>query len=221
MRNKSSLKISIIDYRMSNLFSVQQACENVGLSAIITSEKKDILDADGIILPGVGAFGEAMLNLGELDLIEPLKDYIKSGKPFFGVCLGMQLLMSESDEFGIHRGLDIIKGRVIKFSGNSKEGMKIKVPQIGLNQIWRPEHAQWDSTPLQGIANGEFMYFVHSYYVLPDNMGDALSITGYEGFNYCSSLMRDNIFAAQFHPEKSAGNGLEIYRNWAVHLNKQ
>lgn len=221
MSNGKPLKISIIDYKMSNLFSVRQACENVGLPAIITSDKKDLLDADGVLLPGVGAFGEAMHNLGELDLIEPLKDFIHSNKPFLGVCLGMQLLLSESDEFGVHRGLDVIKGRVIKFPAVSSDGRAIKVPQIGWNQIWGTDNARWDSSPLNGIANGDFMYFVHSFYVLPDDPDDVLTVTKYEGFDYCSSLNRDNIFATQFHPEKSADCGLAVYRNWAKQFIEQ
>jgi glutamine amidotransferase len=164
----------------------------------------------------VGAFGEAMDNLKKMDLVEPIKDFVASGKPFMGVCLGLQLLFSESEEFGLFKGLDLVKGRVVKFPGKNESGATVKVPQIGWNQIELPKHRKnWDNTPLAGISPQEFMYFVHSYFVSPENQSDILSTTCYEGINYCSSILHNNIFASQFHPEKSASFGIKIYENWA------
>lgn len=203
------MKVAIIDYQLSNLFSVKHAFNYLKINSEITSDKSIIKNCDAAILPGVGAFGDAMENLKQLGLIQIIKDFISSGKPFMGVCLGLQLLFSESEEFGKHSGLDIIKGKVKKFSGKG-----IKVPQIGWNQIVKADNNLWPNSPLQNIRNGEFMYFVHSYYIEPQNKSVVLSETTYEDIIYCSSLLSDNIFATQFHPEKSGSEGIKIYHDW-------
>ena len=201
--------VAIIDYQLSNLFSVKHACCHVGLDAEITSDPKVIKQASGAILPGVGAFGDAMSSLEKLNLTSAIKDFIASGKPFMGICLGLQLLFTKSEEFGIHNGLDIIKGNVVKF----KNG--IKVPQIGWNTIHSPSGQDlWERSPLRGIAEGEYMYFVHSFYVAPEDPDMVLTKTEYEEISYCSGIHRDNVFAVQFHPEKSGEEGIKIYRNW-------
>lgn len=209
----------IIDYQMSNLYSVKHACEFVGFDAVISSDKAELAKADIAILPGVGAFADAMVNLKKLDLIAAIKDFVKSDRPFLGVCLGLQLLFSQSEEFGIHKGLDLIKGKVIKFPINTDENKIIKVPQIGWNKIYHPEFEKiWKNSPLDGLSNNEFMYFVHSYYVVPENKNLVTSFTNYEGVEYCSSINFNNIFATQFHPEKSGLEGLRIYKNIANKL---
>ena len=212
--------VAIVDYRMGNMFSVKHACEYVGLNPFVTSNSDEITSADGIILPGVGAFGDAMENLRKLDLISPIMDYIESGKPFMGICLGMQLLMTESEEFGRHNGLDVIKGSVVKFPLNGNGDMdRVKVPQVGWNRIERPDcraEDLWAGTPLAGVANGEFMYFVHSYYAMPADADAVLTVTEYGPVRYCSGVRRGNVFAFQFHPEKSAMEGMRIYKNWAA-----
>ena len=208
-------KVTIIDYGLGNLFSVEQACKNVGLETEITSNKNIIANAEALMLPGVGAFGDAMESLHKQDLVQPIKDFVQGGKPFMGVCLGMQLLFSESEEFGSHKGLDIIPGVIAKFPNATPGHPNIKVPQIAWNQIQKPGGKDWLHTPYQDLTDGEYMYFVHSYYAKPENLSDALSLTTYEDIEYCSSVMRDNVFATQFHPEKSAGSGLTIYKNWA------
>jgi imidazole glycerol-phosphate synthase subunit HisH len=208
--------IIIIDYGLGNLFSVKHACDYFNIQPKISFDKQDIQNADGIILPGVGAFGEAMDNLHKLDLVVPLKEYISSGKPFLGVCLGMQLLFSESEEFGNNKGLGIIDGTIKKFPYKSKEGKDLKVPQIAWNQIYKhpsTEHL-WSSSPLKDIRNGEYMYFVHSFYGQPTYQENILTTTFYEDFEYCSSVIKDNVYATQFHPEKSSLNGVNIYNNW-------
>lgn len=218
MPDLSPLEVAIIDYGMGNLFSVKHACERVGLKAKITSAQEDILNSSAVILPGVGAFGDAMENLAKRDLLKPIGDFISSGKPFMGICLGMQLLMSESEEFGRHSGLDLIKGRVFKFSIKNNGGATAKVPQVCWNRINKPSAPNggvWDKSPLSGLRNGEFMYFVHSYYCQPEDKEITLSLTRYAGEEYCSSMLYKNVFACQFHPEKSALPGLEVYKNWA------
>lgn len=204
------MKIAIVDYQLSNLFSVKHALDFLKVDCEITSDKSQVLAADAAILPGVGAFGDAMKNLKRLDLVEPIKKFVQDGKPFMGVCLGMQLLFSESEEFGFHQGLNIIKGKVLKFESRDK---KIKVPQIGWNQIFKSEN-DWRNSPLQNIRNGEFMYFVHSYYVVAKDPNVVLSETMYEGIRYCSSILSGNVFATQFHPEKSGVDGIKIYKDW-------
>jgi len=206
--------IAIIDYGMGNLFSVAHACKTVGLDAIITAEKTELRKADALIFPGMGAFGDAMENLKKLDLISPIKDFVQSGKPFMGLCLGMQLLLTESEEFGKHTGLNLIEGSVKKF-----QTKKEKVPQIGWNHIQQPSALSWVKTPFSSIKNNEFMYFVHSYYVTPEDEKIILATTTYADQTYCSSILKNNIFATQFHPEKSAEEGLKIYKNWGTLFN--
>jgi glutamine amidotransferase len=210
----SGKKIVIVDYRLGNLFSVNQALTNIGLDVIITSNATEIETADALVLPGVGAFSDAMNNLQELDLINPIKEFVTTGKPFLGICLGLQLLFSESEEFGQTKGLGLVKGLVKRFFNTNRNGEIRKVPQIAWNQINKTNGNTWENTPLNNIKEGEFMYFVHSFYVEPaEPVG--LSQTNYDGQNYISSILKNNLFACQFHPEKSAKEGLKIYNNWA------
>lgn len=217
-KGKGKRKVVIVDYEMGNLFSVKLACDKVGINAIISNDKQEIKNASALILPGVGAFADAMATLEKLDLVNIIKEFVNSGKPFLGICLGMQLLMSESEEFGLHKGLDIIKGRVTKFP-NAND----KVPQVGWNQITKPSYSNinWEETLLKGLSEKDYMYFVHSFYVLPDEKKVILSETNYASLNYCSSLQEKNVFACQFHPEKSGENGLIIYKNLFNLINKQ
>jgi glutamine amidotransferase len=205
------LRVAIVDYQLGNIFSVINACKHVGLEPILTSHKDDIINSDAVILPGVGAFNDAMKRLNNLKLVNILIDQIEQGKPFFCICLGMQLLFSESDEFGKSKGLDIVKGKVVKFKKNDN----IKIPQICWNTIYlNTENSSWSNTPLETISIYEYFYFVHSYYVLPKNKNLILSYTDYEEIEYCSSIQYKNLFACQFHPEKSGLKGLEIYNNF-------
>lgn len=208
-------KVCIIDYKLGNLFSVNQALNNIGLNVIISSNKDQLLEADALVLPGVGAFGDAMYNLNNLDLVDPIIEAVANGKPFMGICLGLQLLFSESDEFGISKGLNLVSGKVKRFKDFRVNGGKRKVPQIAWNQIKTPSGIQWNNTPLSEIQEGEFMYFVHSYYVEPDEPV-ALTMTDYDGQVYVSSIIKNNIFACQFHPEKSGLEGLKVYRKWSI-----
>ncbi len=211
---------AIVDYGLGNLYSVKHACEHVGMDAVVTSRSSDLFSADLVILPGVGAYGDAMDALRRLNLVDSLRDIVVSDHWLVGICLGMQLLMSESFEFGEHKGLDIIPGMVIPLEKLEKtdtvDGLlrTLKVPQVGWNQIWRSGKS-WTKSPLNGLADGEYMYFVHSFYVKPVQDKLITSITRYGQIEFCSSLQYNKIFACQFHPERSGLHGLKIYKNIA------
>ena len=219
-------KVAIVDYGMGNLFSVRQACEHARLDVNITSAREEILNADAVILPGIGAFGDAMATLSRLDLVGVLRDVAASGKALVGVCLGLQLLMTESFEFGRHRGLGIIEGQVVPFDNPVENARRLKVPQVGWNGVHRVDRggngqsAAWENSPLAEIRDGEFMYFVHSYIVQPEDTQVILSVSRYGQIEFCSSIHSQNIFACQFHPERSGGEGLKIYRNLASHIER-
>ena len=218
MLKTPSVKAAIVDYGMGNLFSVKHACEYTGMKANITSIPKEIMDADIVILPGVGAYGDAMRALKKLDLISPLREVVSAGIFLFGICLGMQLLMTESHEFGRHSGLGIIAGPVVRFENPAESLKTLKVPQVGWNRISNKNglheyNSSWANSPLEGLSNGEYMYFVHSYYPRPEDPAVILSVTSYGQVEFCSSLWYKNIFASQFHPERSGPKGLQIYKN--------
>ncbi|WP_417861405.1 imidazole glycerol phosphate synthase subunit HisH [Winogradskyella sediminis] len=210
-------KVVIIDYQLGNLYSVKQACDTVGMNVIVSSNKEDILTAEALILPGVGAFIEAMHNLEKLGLIDAIKSKVYSGTPLFGICLGLQLLFTKSEEFGSGNGLDLISGIIKKFPEKIND-RKVKVPHITWNQVCKYD-IYWEETPLRDLKDNEFMYFIHSYYVQPSNDSCVLTNTNYDGIEFCSSVIQNNIFATQFHPEKSADKGISIYKNWAL-INK-
>ena len=212
--DKNLKKVVIIDYQLGNLFSVKQACDTVGINAEISSNREDILNADALILPGVGAFIEAMNNLKKFDLDTAIQIKVNGGTPIFGICLGQQLLFTESEEFGAGKGLDLISGIIKRFPETIEE-RKVKVPHIAWNTIFKLNQ-EWDNTALKDLNNNDFMYFIHSYYVKPKDDACILTLTNYDGIQFCSAILRNNIFATQFHPEKSADKGISIYKNWAL-----
>jgi len=199
-------RIVIIDYGMGNLRNVQRGFEKIGLEAKVTRNKKEILRASAIVLPGVGAFKDCMINLEKYGLVEPLLRSIEKGKPYLGICLGLQILFSESEEFGSHKGLDLIKGKVVKFKADPEH----KVPHMG----WNTVEIEREVPILQGIVSGDFFYFVHSYYVIPEETKWISTLTHY-GRPFVSSIWKENLFATQFHPEKSQYKGLRILENFA------
>jgi len=217
---KENLNIVIVDYQLSNLFSVENACRYIGLEAKISSIKKEIERADALIFPGVGAFHDAMVKLNKLDLVSPILDFINSGKPFFGICLGLQLLLTDSEEFSNTPGLGVINGHVCKLPNHNDKKEKIKVPHMGWNQIYsnKINRGNWDNSPLAENMENEFMYFVHSYYVALENTSDNFILTKYNDFEFCAGVLKNNIFAVQFHPEKSGSKGLQIYAMWANYI---
>jgi len=198
-------KIVIVDYGMGNLRSVQKAFEKIGFDARLTRNKDEIGRASAIVLPGVGAFKDCMENLEKYGLVEILLRSIEKGKPYLGICLGLQVLFSESEEFGSHKGLDLIKGKVVRFVPDPEH----KVPHMGWNTIEKEK----ESSMLQGIESGDFFYFVHSYYVIPDETKWISSFTIY-GKPFVSGIWKENLFATQFHPEKSQQKGLRILENF-------
>lgn len=199
--------IAIIDYGMGNLRSVQKGFERMGHEAVVTNDSKTILSASKVVLPGVGAFPDCMRNLREYGLIDVVHESINSGKPFLGICLGLQLLFTESEEFGISKGLDIIKGRVVRFKG--PEFIDLKIPHMGWNSISIKRRAP----ALQDVPDNSNVYFVHSFHVVPDDKSVIATTTSY-GFEFVSSVWKDNIFATQFHPEKSQALGLSILKRF-------
>lgn len=207
-------KVIIIDYQLGNLFSVKQACDTIGINAKISSNRDDVLNADALILPGVGAFIEAMNNLKKFGLDTAIQEKVKNGTPIFGICLGQQLLFTESEEFGAGKGLDLIAG-VIKRFPEKIEDRTIKVPHIAWNTIYKSQQ-NWNDSALSELEDNDFMYFIHSYFVKPSDESCILTKTNYDGVEYCSSILKNNIFATQFHPEKSANKGISIYKNWAL-----
>lgn len=210
--------IAVIDYGMGNLRSVQKALEEVGAKARVTSDPADIKRCGKVVFPGVGAFGDAMKELRRRGLVDPIKDAIASGKPFLGLCLGLQLLFEKSEEAPGTKGLCVLKGEVKRFRDSwivdcgSKK--RLKVPHMGWNEIDRYTITDTRSTKLlQGVPNGSYMYFVHSYYVKPKDRASILTTTDY-GIDFVSGVCKDNIYGLQFHPEKSQALGLKILKNF-------
>lgn len=198
--------LTIIDYGMGNLRSVQKAFEHQGFPARITSDPADVAKADRLILPGVGAFRDAIKALANGNFIDPIKDHIAADKPFLGICLGLQLLFDVSYEDGEYEGLGVIPGRVIRFEDSPDR----KVPHMGWNQL----EEQGEPRILQGIPRGSYFYFVHSYYVTPNDDSVVAARTDY-GPHFVSMIERGNLFATQFHPEKSQAVGLKLLQNFA------
>ncbi len=191
--------IAIVDYGMGNLLSVAKALEHIGSEPIVTDKSEQLAVADGVILPGVGAFGDAMDNLRELGLIAPLLAYVEAGKPLLGICLGMQLLFSVSEEHGEHVGLDLIPGRVVRMQGD------YKIPQVGWNQLqFRRDHPVTIE-----LESGEFAYFVHSYLAVPSDPGVVVASADYHQ-DVPAIVAKGNVIGMQFHPEKSSHTGLRL-----------
>lgn len=206
--------LAIIDYGMGNLRSVQKGFAKVGIEARIVNTPSEVLEASAVVLPGVGAFRDCMRNLEELGLAGPIIKSIEAGKPFLGICLGLQLLFSESHEFGVHKGLGVFKGKVLRFPENSG----LKVPHMGWNTI--SIKSKKNRPPvLSGIPDEASFYFVHSYYVAPEDPSIISATTEY-GIEYTSMVWKDNVFAVQFHPEKSQAMGLKILRAFGDFVKK-
>lgn len=203
-------RLAIVDYALGNLFSIEQACRHAGLDTVVTADPGDLAAADAVLLPGVGAFADAMAALRDRGLVAPLHDLAAAGKPLVGICLGMQLFMSESHEFGTHAGLDLIPGTVERLP--SAPGLK--VPQVGWRPV-RPPSGAWADPVYDGIDPGTYMYFVHSYHVRPADPAVVTAVSGFGNIEFCAALRRGNILACQFHPERSAGPGLRWYANLA------
>ncbi len=202
--------IAVIDYGMGNLRSVEKGFQHVGVDARVVDNAQALEDADGIVLPGVGAFRDCMSNLEKFELAGPIMDNIKKGKPFLGICLGLQLLFTESGEFGNTKGLDVFKGNVPRFPES-----ELKVPHMGWNSI----NIKNRPPILEGVPENSYFYFVHSYYVAPEDESIVATTTDY-GVEFTSMIWKDNVFATQFHPEKSQTLGLQVLKNFGEFVKK-
>lgn len=198
--------IAIVDYQMGNLRSVQKGFERVGHAAEVTSDFRRLLSADKVVLPGVGAFRDAIRELHQRDLVQPLREIVAQGTPFLGICLGLQLLFDVSYEDGEYEGLGILPGEVRRF----EVPRGVKVPHMGWNEV----RIKRPAPILQGVADGTHFYFVHSYYVVPSDP-DVVALEADYPEPFCAAVWRDNLFATQFHPEKSQRDGLHLLRNFA------
>ncbi|MGH7739992.1 MAG: imidazole glycerol phosphate synthase subunit HisH [bacterium] len=196
--------IAVVDYGVGNLHSVVKALEKVGADARVITEWKDVEKADGVVLPGVGAFKDSMDGLRRSDLAKSIFSFIQSGKPFLGVCVGLQMLFAVGEEFGVSKGLGVFPGRVVRFAGNEK------IPHMGWNQIQIKKNG---NPLLKGVQDGDFVYFVHSYYVQPEQESIVAAQTSY-GVDFTSMVWDKNVFGTQFHPEKSQTVGLKVYENF-------
>ncbi len=205
--------IAIIDYGMGNLKSIYKLFRHLEIDCEITSKPDIIKNSDGVVLPGVGAFGDAMKNLRDRNLDVLIKNIVNEGKPLLGVCLGLQLLLSKSNEMGEHLGLDIIKGKVIMFDKSKGD----KVPQIGWNNVnfEDPTHFL-----VKDIPNHAYFYFVHSFYAVAEDQSTILGTTRYGDIEFASILQKKNVIATQFHPEKSSKYGIQLYRNFIAYCMK-
>ena len=198
--------IAIIDYQMGNLRSVQKGFEKVGHAAAITAEPAELARAGKLVLPGVGAFGDAIAELRRRDLVQPIREAIAAGKPFLGICLGLQLLFDVGYEGGEFEGLGILRGKCVRFD----LPRELKVPHMG----WNRGRFLRSAPHLAGIADGAHFYFVHSYHVVPEDRS-VVAIESDYGHPFCAAVWRENLFATQFHPEKSQADGLRILKNFA------
>ncbi len=200
--------IAIIDYDAGNLRSVEKALLSIGEDAIVTRDRDEILSADKVILPGVGAFGDAMRKLKEYGLVDTIHEAVDSGKPFLGICLGLQLLFRRSDESDGVEGLSILPGEILRIP----EAPEIKIPHIGWNSLEVSEGARL----FKGLGENPYVYFVHSYYLKADDDSIVVATAEYGGTLIHASVQKDNVYACQFHPEKSGSVGMQILKNFAA-----
>lgn len=207
------VEIAVIDYGAGNLLSVRRGLEHCGAKVTVTSDREAILAAPRVVLPGVGAFGNAMKELHRLDLVEPIKKVAASGKPLLGICLGMQLLLDESEEFGLTEGLGLIAGRVVPVPRQAIGGEAQKVPYIGWSGLQPAQSSpRWDATILRGVAPGDAVYFVHSFMAEPRDPAHRIADREQGGQRMAAVVGTGNIAGCQFHPEKSGEVGLSILR---------
>jgi glutamine amidotransferase len=216
--------LCIIDYGIGNLRSIEKALDAVGADVVRSDDPEDIQRADRVVLPGVGAFGACAGEITRRGLIEPIHEAVKAGKPFLGVCIGMQLLFDASEEMGVHRGLGILPGRIVRFqphykpapvlavgeADNMPDKKSLKIPHMGWNTVTPLRNDPF----LAGLPDSAYFYFVHSYYAMPGDPSDVLCETEY-GVSFPAIVQRNNVYGVQFHPEKSHDNGLAILKNFA------
>lgn len=206
--------VVIIDYGVGNIFSVCRAFEHCGAEACLTDSTDVILDAERLVLPGVGAFADGMAGLRTRGLIDPIKQYAATGRPFLGICLGMQMLMDSSEEFGQQEGLGLIPGRVVAIPSTGVDGTPHKIPHIGWNELLVPGAVTWNGTIFEYTSPGSPVYFVHSFGAVPQYEENRLADCNYNGRTICAAVRSGSIYGCQFHPEKSGKVGLEIIKSF-------
>lgn len=212
-----TFEVGIIDYKINNLKSIRKAFEKVGASNKIISSSEDIFSTKSLILPGIGAFGDGMNKLKQRDLIKGLKCAIKDGIPLLGICLGMQMFFTESEEFGLHEGLNLILGKVVSFKPSRKFQIgEYKIPHVGWNELNKSDSTQlkWKESILKNVEEKSDVYFTHSFFSIPSNSNEILATSKYCNQEYCAVAQKDNIVGTQFHPEKSGVVGLKILKNF-------
>ena len=209
------LRAAIIDFGGGNLYNVRRACLHVGLEAFITDDPREAAAAEGLILPGVGAMAQAVERLQRAGLSSVVADASAAGTPILGVCLGFQLLMSRGTEFGEYAGLGFFRGSVQRFPDTDVEGRLLRVPHIGWSPVRPPKGKSWENSLLAGVPEGSSMYFVHSYYVAPESPENVIAVASYGGREFAAAMEFGNMFASQFHPERSGEIGLRVYERYA------
>jgi len=207
-------KVSIIDYGVGNLLNVIRAFKHCDASVEVVETASQIRQSGRLVLPGVGAFPDGMAELGKRDLIDAILQHSKNGKPFMGICLGMQMLFDSSEEFGTKKGLGIIPGGVVPIPKQGVGGVVHKIPHIGWNELIPPPEKTWENTILEGVGNASAVYFVHSFMAMPDIAQDLLAWCDYDGCKITAVVQHGNSIGCQFHPEKSSEVGLRIINNF-------
>ncbi len=205
-----TIKVTLVDYGVGNVFSVKRALETVGAEVLLTNKPCDIENSDRLVLPGVGAFAHCMSNLRDHGLIEPLLKFGQSNRPLLGICVGMQMLASVSEEFGLHEGLNLIPGRVAALPSFDKNGALLKIPHVGWAKLQKTQGASWTDSPLGDTLEREYVYMVHSFAFEPENTNHRLAECFYGEHAICAAVQHQKIFGTQFHPEKSGPTGLSI-----------
>ena len=208
-----SKKITIIDYGCGNILNLARAIKFIGYEVDITHDKNKIINSSYVILPGVGAFGNAMKQIEKYNLHNTILEYAKSNKPLLGICLGMQILLTVSYEFGAHKGLGLIEGKVIKIS--NEKNKEIKIPHMGWNEIYPNNNKkEWKNKILKNSSIGKSFYFVHSFVCITKDYDSTIAVCNYSGISIPAVIATGNVFGCQFHPEKSADNGLAVLKNF-------
>jgi glutamine amidotransferase len=210
-------RVTVIDYGVGNLHNVCCAFEHCGAEVILATDADRIIRAERLVLPGVGAFADGMHGLQEIGAVDAIRLHARSGRPFLGICLGMQMMLDRSSEFGSTGGLSLLPGEVVPIPALGEDGAQHKIPRIGWEQLLLPEgRADWEKSILQGVTSGQSVYFVHSFMAAPANPQHRLADYDYDGIKVCAAIQNGNLYGCQFHPEKSGEVGLEILRNFVA-----
>ncbi|MEO5844593.1 MAG: imidazole glycerol phosphate synthase subunit HisH [Caldimonas sp.] len=209
-----STSVTVVDCGSGNLLSVSRALEHCGASVKVSHHGADIERAERVVLPGVGAFADGMAGLRDRQLLEPIRRFAATGRPLLGICLGMQMLLTSSEEFGHHEGIGLVPGEVLPLPATALDGSRLKRPHIGWADLLASHDAGWAGSPLEGLAQGTSVYLVHSYAAYPSERSDRLAECLYGGNRVVAAIRRENIVGCQFHPEKSGSAGLQVLRRF-------